>query len=55
MLKPDMIVEPNKLRETVLNLKNRDKFSLLLDITAVDYLKYPVKFDQRFCTHLYFT
>jgi NADH-quinone oxidoreductase subunit C/D len=48
MLKPDMIVEPNKLRETVLNLKNRDKFSLLLDITAVDYLKYPVKFDQRF-------
>ena len=43
-----MIVEPNKLRETVLNLKNRDKFSLLLDITAVDYLKYPVKFDQRF-------
>jgi NADH-quinone oxidoreductase subunit C/D len=48
MLKPDMIVEPNKLRETVLNLKNRDKFSLLLDITAVDYLKYPVKFDHRF-------
>jgi len=48
MLKPDMIVEPNKLRETVLNLKNKDKFSLLLDITAVDYLKYPVKFDHRF-------
>ncbi len=48
MLKPDMIIDASKLRETVLNLKNRDKFTLLLDITAVDYLKYPIKSDQRF-------
>ncbi len=48
MLKPDMIIDPSKLRETVLNLKNKDKFTLLLDITAVDYLKYPAKFDNRF-------
>jgi len=48
MLKPDMIIDPSKLRETVLTLKNKDQFTLLLDITAVDYLKYPIKSDHRF-------
>jgi NADH-quinone oxidoreductase subunit C/D len=48
MLKPDMIIDPSKLRETVLNLKNNENFTLLLDITAVDYLKFPVKQPSRF-------
>ncbi len=43
-----MIIDPSKLRETVLTLKNKDQFTLLLDITAVDYLKYPIKSDHRF-------
>ncbi|MFA6788239.1 MAG: NADH-quinone oxidoreductase subunit D [Arcobacteraceae bacterium] len=48
MLKPDLIIDPCKLRETVLNLKNKENFTLLLDITAIDYLQYPVKQEQRF-------
>jgi NADH-quinone oxidoreductase subunit C/D len=48
MLKPDLIIDPSKLRETVLNLKNKENFTLLLDITAIDYLKYPTKQEQRF-------
>lgn len=43
-----MIIDPSKLRETVLTLKNKDQFTLLLDITAVDYLKYPIKSEHRF-------
>ncbi|MFA7083587.1 MAG: NADH dehydrogenase (quinone) subunit D [Arcobacteraceae bacterium] len=48
MFKPDMIVAPNILKQTLINLKNRDNFTLLLDITAVDYLKYPSKLESRF-------
>ena len=48
MLKPDLIIDPCKLRETVLNLKNKENFTLLLDITAIDYLQYPIKQEQRF-------
>lgn len=48
MLKPDLIIDPSKLRETVLNLKNKENFTLLLDITAIDYLKYPTKQEHRF-------
>jgi NADH-quinone oxidoreductase subunit C/D len=48
MLKPDLIIDSSKLRETILNLKNKENFTLLLDITAIDYLKYPTKQEQRF-------
>lgn len=48
MLKPDMIVAPNELRQTLITLKDRDNFTLLLDITAVDYLQFPTQQQSRF-------
>jgi NADH-quinone oxidoreductase subunit C/D len=43
-------VRPEKLIETLTRLKDdRDfKFSLLLDVTAIDYLEYPVSQEARF-------
>ena len=48
MLKPDIIISQNEIKSTVLKLKNEDGFNLLLDITAVDYLKYPDVTPSRF-------
>ncbi|RXJ56509.1 NADH-quinone oxidoreductase subunit D [Candidatus Marinarcus aquaticus] len=48
MLKPDMIVNPSELKSTIKNLKDKESFTLLLDITAIDYLKFPVKQPTRF-------
>ena len=45
-----LAVRPEKLIETLTRLKNeRDfKFSLLLDVTAIDYLEYPIAQEARF-------
>lgn len=48
MHKPNMIVEPNDLKPTIIRLKNEEGYNLLLDITAIDYLAYPVKSEKRF-------
>jgi len=48
MHKPDMIVEPKELKPTIIKLKNDEGFNLLLDITAIDYLAYPIKSEKRF-------
>lgn len=48
MLKPDIIVSQNEIKSTILKLKNEDGFNLLLDITAIDYLKYPDVTPSRF-------
>lgn len=37
-----------KLRETIIALKENEDFSLLLDITATDYLNYPNHTGERF-------
>ena len=43
-------VQPERLIETLSRLKNEKdfKFSLLLDVTAIDYLEYPVAQEARF-------
>ncbi|WP_428025996.1 NADH-quinone oxidoreductase subunit D [Arcobacter sp.] len=48
MLKPDIIVSPNEIKSTIKKLKNEDGYTLLLDITAIDYLKYPDVTPSRF-------
>lgn len=39
---------PSKLKQTILNLKEEENFHILLDITAIDYLKYPKHDKKRF-------
>jgi len=48
MFKPDMIVQPNELKTTIIKLKNEEGYNLLLDITAIDYLAYKEKKQSRF-------
>lgn len=43
-----MIVNPSELKSTIKNLKEKEGYTLLLDITAIDYLKFPVKQPTRF-------
>ncbi|KAB7885458.1 NADH-quinone oxidoreductase subunit D [Poseidonibacter ostreae] len=48
MLKCDMLIESNEIKATILKLKNEENYSILLDITVVDYLKYPDVTPSRF-------
>jgi len=48
MLKCDLLIDSKDIRNTLLKLKNEDKFDILLDITAVDYLKFPEPTPSRF-------
>lgn len=48
MLKPDMIISPNEIKSTIKRLKEEDGYTLLLDITAIDFLKYPDVTPSRF-------
>lgn len=48
MLKCDMIVDSKDLKSTIAKLKNEEKYIILLDITAVDYIKYPDVTPSRF-------
>jgi NADH-quinone oxidoreductase subunit C/D len=41
MLKCDLLVDSKDLRATLLKLKKDDDFTILLDMTAVDYSKFP--------------
>ncbi|CAA6807792.1 MAG: NADH-ubiquinone oxidoreductase chain C (EC / NADH-ubiquinone oxidoreductase chain D (EC [uncultured Sulfurovum sp.] len=41
-------VSHEKVRETILNLKENEDFTLLLDVTATDYLNYPGHKAERF-------
>lgn len=43
-----MIINPSELKSTITNLKEKEDFTLLLDITAIDYLQYPTKQPSRF-------
>lgn len=48
MLKCDMLIDSNDILSTISKLKNEDKYTILLDITAIDYLKYPDVTPSRF-------
>lgn len=47
MLKCDLLIDSKDLRATVLKLKE-DDFTILLDVTAIDYLKFPDTTPSRF-------
>ncbi|WP_298751216.1 NADH-quinone oxidoreductase subunit D [uncultured Arcobacter sp.] len=48
MLKPDMLISQNEIKSTIKKLKDEEGYNLLLDITAIDYLKYPDVTPSRF-------
>ncbi|WP_198304679.1 NADH-quinone oxidoreductase subunit D [Arcobacter vandammei] len=48
MLKCDLLVDSKDLRATLIRLKNDEDFTILLDLTAVDYLKFPDTTPSRF-------
>ena len=48
MLKCDLLVDSKDLKATLLKLKKDDDFTILLDMTAVDYSKFPDSTPSRF-------
>ncbi|MEV9614986.1 NADH-quinone oxidoreductase subunit D [Aliarcobacter butzleri] len=48
MLNCDMLIDSKELKSTILKLKNEDNYTILLDVTAVDYLKFPDVTPSRF-------
>lgn len=48
MLKCDILIDSNDILSTISKLKNEDNYTLLLDVTAIDYLKYPDVTPSRF-------
>lgn len=48
MLNCDLLVDSKDLRTTLIRLKNEEDFTILLDLTAIDYLKHPDATPSRF-------
>ena len=48
MLKCDMLIDSNDIKSTISKLKNEDNYTILLDITIIDYLKFPDITPSRF-------
>ena len=48
MLKCDLLIDSNDIKSTISKLKNEDNYSILLDITVIDYLKFPDVTPSRF-------
>ena len=48
MLKCDKIIDSNEIKSTISKLKNEEDYTILLDITIIDYLKYPDVTPSRF-------
>ena len=48
MLKCDMLIDSNDIKSTISKLKNEDNYTTLLDITVIDYLKFPDVTPSRF-------
>ncbi|RXJ85734.1 NADH-quinone oxidoreductase subunit D [Arcobacter cloacae] len=48
MLKCDMLIDSKDLKSTISKLKNEENYTILLDITAIDYLKFPDITPSRF-------
>jgi NADH-quinone oxidoreductase subunit C/D len=43
-----MLIDSKELKSTISKLKNEDNYTILLDVTAVDYLKFPDVTPSRF-------
>ncbi len=48
MLKCDLLIDSKDIRSTISKLKNEENFTILLDVTAIDYIKYPDVTPSRF-------
>ena len=48
MLKCDLLIDSKDLRQTILKLKKDEDFTILLDISGIDYLKFPDTTPSRF-------
>ncbi|MDN5054286.1 NADH-quinone oxidoreductase subunit D [Aliarcobacter butzleri] len=48
MLNCDILIDSKELKSTISKLKNEDNYTILLDVTAVDYLKFPDVTPSRF-------
>ncbi len=48
MYKVDLVVESSEIKNTIINLRDNEKFTILLDITAIDYLEYSESTPSRF-------
>ena len=48
MLKCDILIDSKDLKSTISKLKNEENYTILLDITAIDYLKFPDITPSRF-------
>ncbi|MFW2600007.1 NADH-quinone oxidoreductase subunit D [Aliarcobacter butzleri] len=48
MLNCDMLIDSKELKSTISKLKNEENYTILLDVTAVDYLKFPDVTPSRF-------
>jgi len=48
MLNCDMLIEASEIKSTISTLKNEQDYSILLDVTAIDYSKYPDITPTRF-------
>ncbi|MCT7556873.1 NADH-quinone oxidoreductase subunit D [Aliarcobacter butzleri] len=48
MLNCDMLIDSKDLKSTISKLKNEENYTILLDVTAVDYLKFPDITPSRF-------
>ena len=48
MLKPDMLIDAKDIKSTITKLKNEENYTILLDVTAIDFLEYPDVTPSRF-------
>ena len=48
MFNCDMLIDSKDLKSTISKLKNEENYTILLDITAIDYLKFPEITPSRF-------
>ena len=48
MLSCDLLIDSKEIKSAISRLKNEENYSLLLDITAIDYLKFPDITPSRF-------
>ncbi len=48
MLKPDMLIDAKDIKSTITRLKNEEDYTILLDVTAIDYIQYPDVTPSRF-------
>ena len=48
MFNCDMLIDSKDLKSTISKLKNDENYTILLDITAIDYSKFPDITPSRF-------